>query len=128
MKYTVDEIEESLLKLLPDNRYMDPPDGGGVSVVEQITRMIIDYQIRLSLSAEEEEQKPFCRIDAIEKANIERGIYAVVDIPERHPTDMALFKEPIDSFKDKYYTALKLLSFYGIDVERGLRDYDKYYK
>lgn len=34
------DYEAELSKLLPDSRYMDPPDGGSVTVLEQIKRMI----------------------------------------------------------------------------------------
>ncbi len=43
---------------------------------------------------ERDAQEPFCRINAIEKANIDKGIYAVVDIPSRHPTDAPLYLAP----------------------------------
>lgn len=40
------------------------------------------------------ESEPFCRISAIEKVNIDKGVYAVVDIPSRHPSDMPLYAAP----------------------------------
>lgn len=43
---------------------------------------------------ERAEPEPFCRISAIEKTNIDMGIYAIVDIPSRHPTDIPLYAAP----------------------------------
>lgn len=121
-----DCFEEELAKLLPDSRYMDPPDGGNVSVVEQIIRMIADYRLQLAVKEQQQETTPFCRIDRNEFSNIQKGIWAVVDVPHRHKEDIPLYLHPKDDFKDRYYILLKLLNFYGIDVDKGLRDYKKY--
>lgn len=44
----VNFYENSLCLLLPDCRYMDPPDGGNVSPIEQVKRMVADYQQRIA--------------------------------------------------------------------------------
>lgn len=38
--------------------------------------------------------QPLCRINAIELGNLKKGVYAVVDIPDRHPTDTPLYIMP----------------------------------
>lgn len=118
--------EEELSKLLPDNRYMDPPDGGNVSVTEQIIRMVSDLRLQLEVIESEGKCEPFCRIDRNEFANIEKGIWAVVDIPNRHEEDIPLYLHPDERFRERYYTLLRLLTFYGIDINRGLKEYRKY--
>ena len=42
------EINDALCKLLPDCRYMDPPDGGQVEPLEQVARMVEDYRQRIA--------------------------------------------------------------------------------
>ncbi|ELQ6105670.1 hypothetical protein R2233_000808 [Cronobacter turicensis] len=51
-------------------------------------------RVALLALRERAEPEPFCRISAIEKANIDMGIYAIVDIPSRHPTDIPLYTAP----------------------------------
>lgn len=41
------EIDKVLCGLLPGVQYMDPPDGGSVTPLEQVRRMVADYQERL---------------------------------------------------------------------------------
>lgn len=40
-------IDDALCKLLPGCQYMDPPDGGSVTPLEQVRRMIADYREQL---------------------------------------------------------------------------------
>lgn len=40
-------IDDALCKLLPGCQYMDLPDGGSVTPLEQVSRMIADYRERL---------------------------------------------------------------------------------
>lgn len=70
-----DRLEEKLLEHIKH---------GGDSEEETMIRMLLAV-----MSIE-----PFCRISAIEKANIDKGMYAVVDIPSRHPSDMPLYAAP----------------------------------
>jgi hypothetical protein len=44
----VNFYENSLCLLLPDCRYMDPPDGGNVTPLAQVQRMVADYQQRIA--------------------------------------------------------------------------------
>ncbi|CDN01413.1 hypothetical protein LGM21_07160 [Klebsiella quasipneumoniae subsp. quasipneumoniae] len=48
LKERIIEINDVLCSLLPDCRYMDPPDGGNVTPLEQVSRMIADYRQRIA--------------------------------------------------------------------------------
>lgn len=39
-----DEITTGILELIPDCRYMDPPDGGSVTLLEQLSRMVTELR------------------------------------------------------------------------------------
>lgn len=39
-----DEITTGILELIPDCRYMDPPDGGSVTPLEQLSRMVTELR------------------------------------------------------------------------------------
>lgn len=41
------ELDNALCELLPGAQYMDPPDGGSVTPLEQVRRMIADYRGRI---------------------------------------------------------------------------------
>lgn len=41
------ELDNALCELLPGAQYMDPPDGGSVTPLEQVRRMIADYLGRI---------------------------------------------------------------------------------
>ena len=41
-------IDHALCKLLPGCQYMDPPDGGSVTPLEQVRRMVDDYRERIA--------------------------------------------------------------------------------
>ncbi|HHH4427357.1 TPA: hypothetical protein ACPZZI_001038 [Klebsiella pneumoniae] len=44
------QVDEELCKLLPPGaEYMDPPDGGDVTPLEQVSRMVADYRQRISM-------------------------------------------------------------------------------
>lgn len=47
------EYDAALCEMLPGIQYMDPPDGGNVTPLEQVRRMVADYRQRI---AELEEQ------------------------------------------------------------------------
>lgn len=40
----LDEITTGILELIPDCRYMDPPDGGSVTPLEQLSRMVTELR------------------------------------------------------------------------------------
>ncbi|ENL1644626.1 ead/Ea22-like family protein [Raoultella ornithinolytica] len=48
LKERIIETNDVLCSLLPDCRYMDPPDGGSVTPLEQVSRMIADYRQRIA--------------------------------------------------------------------------------
>lgn len=41
------ELDNALCELLPGTQYMDPPDGGSVTPLEQVRRMVADYRDRI---------------------------------------------------------------------------------
>lgn len=42
------EMDDALCQLLPGVQYMDPPDGGSVTPLEQVRRMVADYRERIA--------------------------------------------------------------------------------
>ncbi|HGL6397177.1 TPA: ead/Ea22-like family protein [Citrobacter koseri] len=48
LKQRIAELDNSLCELLPGTQYMDPPDGGNVTPLEQVRRMIADYRHRIA--------------------------------------------------------------------------------
>lgn len=48
LKERIIETNDVLCSLLPDCRYMDQPDGGSVTPLEQVSRMISDYRQRIA--------------------------------------------------------------------------------
>ncbi|MEG2043112.1 MAG: hypothetical protein RR068_18635, partial [Hafnia sp.] len=42
------ELDNALCELLPGTQYMDPPDGGSVTPLEQVRRMVADYRDRIA--------------------------------------------------------------------------------
>lgn len=54
------ELDNALCELLPGTQYMDPPDGGSVTPLEQVRRMVADYRNRIAeLEAREVAVKQF---------------------------------------------------------------------
>lgn len=46
---TAQQVDEELCKLLPPGaEYMDPPDGGDVTPLEGVRRMVVDYRQRIA--------------------------------------------------------------------------------
>lgn len=43
----LEALDNSLCELLPGTQYMDPPDGGSVTPLEQVRRMVADYRERI---------------------------------------------------------------------------------
>lgn len=41
------ELDNALCEILPGTQYMDPPDGGSVTPLEQVRRMVADYRERI---------------------------------------------------------------------------------
>ncbi len=47
-KRRIAETDEALCNLLPGVEYMDPPDGGSLSLITQVQRMVEDYRQRIA--------------------------------------------------------------------------------
>ncbi|EKS56612.1 hypothetical protein GCFR_03568 [Citrobacter freundii ATCC 8090 = MTCC 1658 = NBRC 12681] len=45
----LEELDNALCELLPGTQYMDPPDGGSVTPLEQVRRMVADYRERIAI-------------------------------------------------------------------------------
>lgn len=58
----LEELDNSICELLPCTQYMDPPDGGSVTPLEQVRRMVADYRNRIA-ELEAREDKPVMFID-----------------------------------------------------------------
>ncbi|MDW2761769.1 ead/Ea22-like family protein [Citrobacter freundii] len=43
----LEALDNALCELLPGTQYMDPPDGGSVTPLEQVRRMVADYRGRI---------------------------------------------------------------------------------
>lgn len=43
----LEALDNALCELLPGTQYMDPPDGGSVTPLEQVRRMVADYRERI---------------------------------------------------------------------------------
>ena len=50
-KALIAEYDDALCKLLPGVQYMDPPDGGSVTPLEQVARMVADYRQQIAEQA-----------------------------------------------------------------------------
>lgn len=50
-KALIAEYDDALCKLLPGVQYMDPPDGGSVTPLEQVSRMVADYRQQIAEQA-----------------------------------------------------------------------------
>ncbi|WP_414446086.1 hypothetical protein [Citrobacter europaeus] len=44
----LEELDNALCELLPSTQYMDPPDGGSVTPLEQVRRMVAAYRNRIA--------------------------------------------------------------------------------
>ncbi|WP_313471264.1 hypothetical protein [Atlantibacter hermannii] len=60
------EYNSALCELLPGIQYMDPPDGGSVTPLEQVRRMVADYRQRI---AELEKKTAFLKEKLAQLAN-----------------------------------------------------------
>ncbi|WP_326929762.1 hypothetical protein [Citrobacter freundii] len=58
----LEALDNSLRELLPGTQYMDPPDGGSATPLEQVRRMVADYRNRIA-ELEAREDKPVMFID-----------------------------------------------------------------
>lgn len=44
----LEALDNALCELLPGTQYMDPPDGGSATPLEQVRRMVADYRNRIA--------------------------------------------------------------------------------
>lgn len=93
------ETNDVLCSLLPDCRYMDPPDGGSVTPLEQVSRMIADYRQRIAELESNEVRE-------------EGNQFLVV----RHPGKVPVIKHPVGELEDYLRQILKTDPLATIDI------------
>ncbi|HHU4101371.1 TPA: hypothetical protein ACUB6D_002164 [Raoultella planticola] len=99
LKGRIIETNDVLCSLLPDCRYMDPPDGGNVTPLEQVSRMISDYRQRIA------------ELESYEVRE-EGNQFLVV----RHPGKVPVIKHPVGELEDYLRQILKTDPLATIDI------------
>ena len=62
----LEALDNSLCELLPGTQYMDPPDGGSVTPLEQVHRMVADYRYRIAELEEKQRLIDICQGQGLE--------------------------------------------------------------
>ena len=99
LKERIIETNDVLCSLLPDCRYMDPPDGGSVTPLEQVSRMIADYRQRIAELESNEVRE-------------EGNQFLVV----RHPGKVPVIKHPVGQLEGYLLQILKADPLATIDI------------
>ncbi|WP_069135327.1 hypothetical protein [Klebsiella quasipneumoniae] len=91
------QVDEELCKLLPPGvEYMDPPDGGDVTPLEGVRRMVADYRQRIAELEREQEhlrpvgvmsEKAFHRLENSESRFIALWPRPGIFLPRKRPED-----------------------------------------
>ncbi|WP_230440577.1 hypothetical protein [Klebsiella pneumoniae] len=94
------QVDEELCRLLPPGvEYMDPPDGGDVTPLEGVRRMVADYRQRIAELEREQEQlrpvgvmseKAFHRLENSECRFIALWPRPGIFLPRKRPEDGVL--------------------------------------
>ncbi|WP_250217836.1 hypothetical protein, partial [Escherichia coli] len=83
------ELDNALCELLPGTQYMDPPDGGSVTPLEQVRRMVADYRERIA-ELEANKGKPVMFIDGdISGSDVEKLAAVIREFNEETETPAA---------------------------------------
>lgn len=71
-------IDDALCKLLPGCQYMDPPDGGSVTPLEQVRRMVTDYRERLKIAESRcDHRSKFWDVSGVQRCTLcDKAIYS----------------------------------------------------
>lgn len=74
----LEALDNALCELLPGTQYMDPPDGGSVTPLEQVRRMVADYRNRIAELETREVKlpKPISVLHRRDFNDAHRAIYA----------------------------------------------------
>ncbi|EAN8623183.1 ead/Ea22-like family protein [Salmonella enterica] len=62
----LEALDNSLCEILPGTQYMDPPDGGSVTPLEQVHRMVADYRYRIAELEEKQRLIDICQGQGLE--------------------------------------------------------------
>ncbi|HFZ2304003.1 TPA: hypothetical protein ACIJ1I_002301, partial [Klebsiella aerogenes] len=104
------QVDEDLCKLLPPGaEYMDPPDGGDVTPLEGVRRMVADYRQRI---AELESRTVTVKPDDADEVREEGNQFLVV----RHPGKVPVIKHPVGQLEDYLLQILKADPLATIDI------------
>ncbi len=85
----LEALDNSLCEILPGTQYMDPPDGGSVTPLEQVRRMVADYRERIA-ELEANKGKPVMFIDGdISGSDVEKLAAVIREFNEETETPAA---------------------------------------
>ncbi|HFK8965049.1 TPA: ead/Ea22-like family protein [Escherichia coli] len=85
----LEALDNSLCEILPGTQYMDPPDGGSVTPMEQVRRMVADYRERIA-ELEANKGKPVMFIDGdISGSDVEKLAAVIREFNEETETPAA---------------------------------------
>lgn len=115
------ELDNALCELLPGTQYIDPPDGGSVTPLEQVHRMVADYRYRIAELEEKQRLIDICQGQGLEHriAAEKRAEASEKRIAELEAREVNLPAACADDeyFIDGVFQALR----YERDVERSIR-------
>lgn len=101
LRQRIAELDNSLCELLPGTQYMDPPDGGNVTPLEQVRRMIADYRHRIA-ELENSETQLINERDNAEAALADMYQAATGERPEW--SNMFGFADAVDAVEERLAT------------------------
>lgn len=85
----LEALDNSLCEILPGTQYMDSPDGGSVTPLEQVRRMVADYRERIA-ELEANKGKPVMFIDGdISGSDVEKLAAVIREFNEETETPAA---------------------------------------
>ncbi|HDS4829161.1 TPA: ead/Ea22-like family protein [Citrobacter koseri] len=109
---TAAQLNNELCNLLPGVQYMDPPDGGSVTPIEQVRRMVVDY--REQMEAAEKRMAELREWNAgLAQESFERQ-QRIAELEERTPT--VKMPEPFKLAK----SSSGLTYYYADEVDKAL--------
>lgn len=92
-KALIAEYDDALCKLLPGVQYMDPPDGGNVTPLDQVARMVADYRQQIA-----EQAKSIAKLErALDLARNSNSVLAIRSELEARTVTVKLPESVIDA-------------------------------
>lgn len=115
----LEALDNSLRELLTGTQYMDPPDGGSATPLEQVRRMVADYRNRIA-ELEAREDKPVMFIDGdISPADADKLASVIREFNEETETPAARMARIIR--ENPHPTNMCDMPAAGIGVKGGVR-------